>query len=56
MAQKKKKGIDLEEYANAASAQGLTYGQKQAQEYIAKMKVGPVPAGYRKAPGQHKNN
>lgn len=53
---KKKKNQSLNDYANAASAQGLTYGQKQGQEYLAQVKVGPVPAGYRKATGQHKNN
>ena len=30
--EKKKKNQSLNDYANAASAQGLTYGQKQAQE------------------------
>ena len=46
--EKKKKNQSLNDYANAASAQGLTYGQKQAQEYLAQMRVGPVPKEYKK--------
>lgn len=45
MARKKDK---LNTYANEASAAGLTYGQKQAKEYAAAVKIAPIPPGYRK--------
>ena len=48
MKKKKKKKSDLNFYANNASAQGITYGQKQAMEYAQKVLVGPVPKGYTK--------
>lgn len=49
MGRKKKKGIDLEEYANAASAQVLTYGQKQALDYQQEhFKRASIPEGYSK--------
>ena len=44
----KKKVNELEEYANSASRAGLTYGQKQQNVYAEQVKIGPVPAGYRK--------
>lgn len=37
------------DYANAAAAAGTSYGQKQAAEYAAQVKIGQVPEGYRKA-------
>ncbi|MDE5802142.1 MAG: hypothetical protein K2I22_04390 [Lachnospiraceae bacterium] len=46
---KKKKSQGLNDYANEAAAAGTTYGQKQAAEYAAQVKVRPVPDGYRKA-------
>jgi len=46
---RKKKSQKLNDYANAAAAAGMTYGQKQAAEYAAQVKTSPVPAGYRKA-------
>ncbi|MBD5498044.1 MAG: hypothetical protein HDR11_09830 [Lachnospiraceae bacterium] len=45
----KKKKSSLNEYANEAAAAGVTYGQKQAREYAEKVKIRPVPDGYRKA-------
>ena len=45
---KKKKKSELNSYANQASAQGITYGQKQAMEYAQKVLVSPVPKGYTK--------
>ncbi|MEZ3426344.1 MAG: hypothetical protein K1W13_02920 [Lachnospiraceae bacterium] len=46
---RKKKSQKLNDYANAATAAGMTYGQKQASEYEKAVTVSPVPAGYRKA-------
>ncbi len=46
---KKKNSQKLNDYANAAAAAGMTYGQKQAAEYAEAVTVRPVPAGYRKA-------
>ncbi|MCH5271594.1 MAG: hypothetical protein J1E83_12730 [Lachnospiraceae bacterium] len=45
---KGKKNTNLNDYANAASAAGLTYGQKQAQEYASAVKIRPIPPEYRK--------
>ncbi len=45
---KKKKINKLESFANTASREGITYGQKQAQEYAKSVKIGPIPSGYRK--------
>ena len=45
---KKKKKLDLNFYANQASAQGITYGKMQAMEYAKKVVVGSVPKGYTK--------
>lgn len=44
-----RKNKELETYASEAAAAGLTYGQKQQREYAAAVKIGPIPAGYRKA-------
>ena len=46
---KKKNSQGLNDYANEAAAAGTIYGQKQAAEYAAKVKTGPVLDGYRKA-------
>lgn len=46
---KKKDSQKLNDYANAAAAAGMTYGQKQAAEYAAQVKIRAVPAGCRKA-------
>lgn len=46
---KGKKNVNLNDYANAASAAGLTYGQKQAQEYASAVKISQIPPEYRKA-------
>ena len=45
---KKKKVNNLESFANAATREGITYGQKQAQEYAKSVKIGPIPSRYRK--------
>lgn len=44
---KKKNSQKLNDYANAAAAAGMAYGQ-QAEEYKKAVIVKPVPAGYRK--------
>lgn len=46
---RKKNSQKLNDYANAAAAAGTSYGQKQASEYAAQVKISPVPANYRKA-------
>lgn len=46
---KKKNSHKLNDYANAAAAAGMAYGQQQAAEYAKAVIVRPVPAGYRKA-------
>lgn len=46
---KTKKCNDLDQYEKEARAAGLTYGQKQAQEYASAIKVQRTPAGYREA-------
>lgn len=45
----RKKKNSLNDYANEAAAAGTSYGQKQAAEYAAQVKIRPVPEGYRKA-------
>lgn len=45
---KKKKVNNLESFANAATREGITYGQKQSREYAQSVKIGPIPSGYRK--------
>ena len=40
---RKKKSQKLNDYANAATAAGMTYGQKQASEYEKAVTVSPVP-------------
>lgn len=47
MAKRKEKPC-VNTYANEASAAGMTYGQRQTKEYAAQIKIGPIPAGYRK--------
>ena len=42
------KGKSITEIAVEASKEGLTYGQKQAQEYAEQVVVRPVPKGYTK--------
>ena len=37
---------NLEEFANEATHQGITYGQKQAEEYAEQVIVGHAPKGY----------
>lgn len=46
--EKRKIKANLNDYANAASAAGLTYGQKQAQEYASAVKIAQIPPEYRK--------
>lgn len=46
---KKKNSQKLNDYANAEAAAGMTYGEKQAEEYARAVIVRPVPAGCRKA-------
>lgn len=46
---KKKNSQKQNDYANAAAAAGMAYGEKQAEEYAKAVIVKPVPAGYRKA-------
>lgn len=45
---KKKNSQKLNDYADAAAAAGIAYGQQQAEEYKKAVIVKPVPAGYRK--------
>ena len=37
---------NLEEFANEATQQGITYGQKQTREYAEDVRISPVPKGY----------
>lgn len=37
---------NLEDFANEATQQGITYGQKQAEEYAADVRISPVPKCY----------
>ena len=37
---------NLEEFANEATQQGITYGKKQAEEYAEQVIVGHAPKGY----------
>ena len=36
----------LNDFANEATQQGITYGQKQAEEYAEQVTVGHAPKGY----------
>ena len=36
----------LNDFANEATQQGITYGQKQAEEYAEQVIVGHAPKGY----------
>ena len=36
----------LNDFANEATHQGITYGQKQAEEYAEQVSVGHAPKGY----------
>ena len=37
---------NLEEFANEATHQGITYGQKQAEEYAEQVRISQIPSGY----------
>lgn len=37
---------NLEDFANEATQQGITYGQKQTREYAKDVRISPVPKGY----------
>lgn len=40
---------EVNDYANQASEENMTYGKKQTKEYIGYTKIGKIPYGYRKA-------
>ena len=36
----------LNDFANEATQQGITYGQKQAEEYAEQVRISQIPSGY----------
>ena len=36
----------LNDFANEATQQGITYGQKQAEEYAEQVRISKIPSGY----------
>ena len=42
----RKSDRSLNDFANEATQQGITYGQKQAEEYVEQVIVGHAPKGY----------
>ena len=36
----------LNDFANEATQQGITYGQKQTREYAEQVRISPIPKGY----------
>ena len=36
----------LNDFANEATRQGITYGQKQAEEYAEQVRISPIPKEY----------
>ena len=43
---RRKSDRSLNDFANEATRQGITYGQKQAEEYAEQVIVGHAPKGY----------
>lgn len=43
---RRKSDKSLNDFANEATQQGITYGQKQAEEYAEQVIVGHAPKGY----------
>ena len=43
---RRKSDRSLNDFANEATQQGITYGQKQAEEYAEQVIVGHAPKGY----------
>ena len=43
---RRKPDRSLNDFANEATQQGITYGQKQAEEYAEQVIVGHAPKGY----------
>ena len=43
---RRKSDRSLNDFANEATKQGITYGQKQAEEYAEQVIVGHAPKGY----------
>ena len=36
----------LNDFANEATQQGITYGKKQAEEYAEQVRISKIPSGY----------
>ena len=43
---RRKADKSLNERANEATEQGITYGQKQAEEYAEQVRISQIPSGY----------
>ena len=37
---------NLNDFANEATRQGITYGKKQAEEYAEQVRISKIPSGY----------
>lgn len=42
----RKSDKSLNDFANEATQQGITYGKKQAEEYAEQVRISKIPSGY----------
>ena len=43
---RRKSDKSLNDFANEATQQGITYGKKQAEEYAEQVRISKIPSGY----------
>ena len=43
---RRKSDRSLNDFANEATQQGITYGKKQAEEYAEQVRISKIPSGY----------
>ena len=43
---RRKSDKSLNDFANEATRQGITYGKKQAEEYAEQVRISQIPSGY----------
>ena len=43
---RRKADKSLNDFANEATRQGITYGKKQAEEYAEQVRISKIPSGY----------
>ena len=52
---RRKSDKSLNDFANEATRQGITYGKKQAEEYAEQVRISKIPSGYTRIGDRRKN-